>query len=256
MAKSKYNFSKEELESTYKECGSFSLAGKKLRVSKVTFRQQYLKSQGLCMVCTKELSSNYTSYTCEVCLEKNREKDKPSTKLCECGETITRKEGQSKISWTKKKDCDECLNTKGKKSAKKTYLKFRTRNLARDRVDLRIKEYQHHYRNSEEGKLRRRISNSKRRATKVTTASETIDTHIESLLLTPNQKCPYCQEMNKLSIDHIIPLSKGGTHTEDNIELVCLPCNLRKGNKTKEEFIEFLNIIKGRLWRDQPSLTP
>ena len=33
------------------------------------------------------------------------------------------------------------------------------------------------------------------------------------------------------SIDHIIPLSKGGTHTQDNLAWVHLLCNLRKGNK-------------------------
>lgn len=31
------------------------------------------------------------------------------------------------------------------------------------------------------------------------------------------------------SIDHIIPLSKGGTHTQDNVSWTCLVCNLRKG---------------------------
>lgn len=31
------------------------------------------------------------------------------------------------------------------------------------------------------------------------------------------------------SIDHTHPLSKGGTHTWDNVQLVHLKCNLRKG---------------------------
>lgn len=33
------------------------------------------------------------------------------------------------------------------------------------------------------------------------------------------------------SIDHIVPVSRGGAHTQDNIRLVCLPCNIRKSNK-------------------------
>ncbi len=36
----------------------------------------------------------------------------------------------------------------------------------------------------------------------------------------------------KASIDHRYPLSKGGTHTWDNVQLVHLICNLRKGAKT------------------------
>ena len=35
------------------------------------------------------------------------------------------------------------------------------------------------------------------------------------------------------SIDHVIPLSKGGTHTWDNIQLLCRSCNCKKSNKTE-----------------------
>lgn len=33
------------------------------------------------------------------------------------------------------------------------------------------------------------------------------------------------------TIDHIIPLSRGGTHTQDNVSAAHLICNLRKGDK-------------------------
>ena len=42
------------------------------------------------------------------------------------------------------------------------------------------------------------------------------------------------------SIDHVIPLSRGGTNDDDNIQLLCLPCNLKKGNMTMPEFIDYL----------------
>lgn len=36
------------------------------------------------------------------------------------------------------------------------------------------------------------------------------------------------------SLDHIVPLSKGGTHTQDNIQLAHLGCNVRKGNRVNK----------------------
>ena len=37
-------------------------------------------------------------------------------------------------------------------------------------------------------------------------------------------------EANEVHIDHIIPKSIGGADTEENLQAVCGPCNLRKGN--------------------------
>jgi hypothetical protein len=39
------------------------------------------------------------------------------------------------------------------------------------------------------------------------------------------------------SLDHIEPLSKGGTHELDNVQLAHLGCNIRKGNRTHERVI-------------------
>jgi len=46
--------------------------------------------------------------------------------------------------------------------------------------------------------------------------------------------CQLCQSWvvpKEASMDHRHPLSKGGTHTWDNVQLVHLICNLRKGAK-------------------------
>ncbi len=42
------------------------------------------------------------------------------------------------------------------------------------------------------------------------------------------------------SLDHIIPLSKGGTHIHENVQLAHRICNIRKGNKFYEKKEEIL----------------
>lgn len=40
--------------------------------------------------------------------------------------------------------------------------------------------------------------------------------------------------------DHCTPLSRGGTHTPDNIRLCCTDCNYLKHTRTEEEFLAFV----------------
>lgn len=46
-----------------------------------------------------------------------------------------------------------------------------------------------------------------------------------------NNKCAYCKKDCKLTEDHIIPLSKGGSNNIENIQPLCVSCNSKKGNK-------------------------
>lgn len=45
------------------------------------------------------------------------------------------------------------------------------------------------------------------------------------------KKCEYCGNPDNLSWDHIIPQSKGGPDTADNLILCCKSCNSSKGSK-------------------------
>jgi 5-methylcytosine-specific restriction endonuclease McrA len=49
--------------------------------------------------------------------------------------------------------------------------------------------------------------------------------------------CAYCGGV-ATHLDHVEPLSKGGTDTEANIVPACAPCNLSKGAKTLAEWAE------------------
>ena len=70
----------------------------------------------------------------------------------------------------------------------------------------------------------------------------------EDNLLTPNdilelkkeKKCFYCGcELNdsNRTIDHFIPLSRGGANIRENVVPCCFGCNNKKGKKTFEEFM-------------------
>ena len=50
--------------------------------------------------------------------------------------------------------------------------------------------------------------------------------------------CQYCGKTfrpEELNIDHVVPLSRGGKDTWENVVCSCISCNLRKGNKTLKE---------------------
>lgn len=44
-------------------------------------------------------------------------------------------------------------------------------------------------------------------------------------------KCAHCKQKKKLTKDHIVPLTKGGRNTIDNLQPLCGPCNASKGNR-------------------------
>ena len=47
--------------------------------------------------------------------------------------------------------------------------------------------------------------------------------------------CQYCGDRDDLTFDHLIPRSRGGLTSWDNVVAACSPCNLRKGSFTMAE---------------------
>ncbi|XP_010414875.1 PREDICTED: uncharacterized protein LOC104700959 isoform X1 [Camelina sativa] len=57
----------------------------------------------------------------------------------------------------------------------------------------------------------------------------------KSILLRDDYTCQYCSSRENLTIDHVIPISRGGEWTWQNLVTACSRCNSRKGQKTVEE---------------------
>ena len=58
----------------------------------------------------------------------------------------------------------------------------------------------------------------------------------KNLLQRDNYSCQYCAYSgDQLSIDHVIPRSRGGKDIWENVATACISCNIRKGNRTPKE---------------------
>lgn len=58
-----------------------------------------------------------------------------------------------------------------------------------------------------------------------------------------NHTCQYCGSTKKLTIDHVIPRSKGGKDTWQNMVVACSSCNTKKGDHLLEHTKMKLNRV-------------
>ena len=59
-----------------------------------------------------------------------------------------------------------------------------------------------------------------------------------NIFLRDENRCQYCGKKfstHQLSLDHVVPRSRGGQTTWENIVCACLECNVRKGGRTPDE---------------------
>lgn len=59
-----------------------------------------------------------------------------------------------------------------------------------------------------------------------------------NLLARDDHRCQYCGDSfpnSQLSLDHVLPRSRGGDNSWENVVCSCLPCNSRKGDRTPRE---------------------
>jgi hypothetical protein len=74
-----------------------------------------------------------------------------------------------------------------------------------------------------------------------------------NIFLRDEYHCRYCGEelgSNELTVDHILPKSRGGGNTWENLATSCVKCNSTKGDRTPEEAEMPLRVCPNELsWR-------
>ena len=76
------------------------------------------------------------------------------------------------------------------------------------------------------------ISKSKRRATE-TAAYDVTEKDLRGILRRQYQQCAICSACMgaRMTLDHIVPLSRGGQHRVGNLQYLCSTCNFRKSDR-------------------------
>jgi len=64
-----------------------------------------------------------------------------------------------------------------------------------------------------------------------------------NLFLRDRFNCQYCGDVSDLTFDHLLPRSKGGQTTWENVVTACSKCNLKKKNMLKKKVI----LIQGSI---------
>lgn len=79
-----------------------------------------------------------------------------------------------------------------------------------------------------------------------------------------NHECAYCGSKKTLTIDHIMPRSRGGDNSWNNLVTCCHKCNVKKADRTPEEagmvlhkkptepsmFTDMLSATIEKVWND------
>jgi 5-methylcytosine-specific restriction endonuclease McrA len=67
---------------------------------------------------------------------------------------------------------------------------------------------------------------------------QTVKFNRRNIFARDNNQCQYCGKKyptSELSLDHIVPRSRGGRSTWENVVCACVGCNVKKGGRTPKE---------------------
>lgn len=158
--------------------------------------------------------------------DKNKEQTKEYDRQYYIKNKNKKREYEKKYSFDNKEELKKYLkkyrdNPKNKRIAKEYHNKYYAENKEK------IKEYVSAWAKTDIGRISRRKVDHKRNSLLKNSLFDLTNKDIEKIF-NRDVCCVYCNSFNKLSLDHIIPVSKGGATTFNNMVLACKSCNSSK----------------------------
>lgn len=68
----------------------------------------------------------------------------------------------------------------------------------------------------------------------------------DEILRAQGGRCLFCGSSQRLTVDHIVPLSRGGSNGQENVRVLCKTCNSRKGTKLDSELPTSMQLAIGQ----------
>jgi 5-methylcytosine-specific restriction endonuclease McrA len=108
-----------------------------------------------------------------------------------------------------------------------------------DRIKARVLEYKKA--NPEKVKAAMKAGVANRRARERSAEGKASGAIVLQLYDDQQGVCAFCSADLSLlfHVDHILPLKRGGSNNDDNLQLLCATCNQSKGAKTLDEYAEY-----------------
>ena len=136
-----------------------------------------------------------------------------------------------------RRQCKECTthyNSKHKEKKREYDYHYRIKN---KECIKKVKEL-YHLNNRELGNSRDHVRRARKNENKAFKVSK------KELIKLYNSPCFYCGSLNKITLDHVVPISRGGSHGIGNLVPACSFCNGSKHNKFLVEWKRDLTFLK------------
>lgn len=188
--------------------------GKPCKHGHVRLRQV---SNGVCIECSKHICKRYSL--------RNQEKVR----------NWVREYAKARPEWRREKGRASYL--RHRESRQESNRRWHDRN--RDRIKLYIKQW------IEENRDKKRAAHRNRKARKRQNGGSHTAADVNEIFKWQRGKCAYCPvRLDKnFHVDHITPLSKGGSNDRKNLQLLCGPCNLSKSARDPIDFMRSLGRL-------------